>query len=384
MPQDGSPLAVVPSEEVAVSIRQVCGWCGWLIPLLGLAVLPSCGKKAAGPPAGRSAGDDGVAEAPVVEEGSLQTVFRGAAPLRDMALVPAGSTAAAPETLVAVGDLRTVVRSIDGGKTWAAVMPPDPDGPNYSTVRFGPSGDGWILSKEQVLHSGDDGATWSPCSRPSGSFYYYGALSAAGNACYMIQPPTCGAHVFCSEEEGVTWRRLEGALPRNDYSHLHFRDARRGWVVGDYGRFAFTEDGGANWTVKNFPADTGFVELEMVADDFGWMRMNRGDRLWITRNGGADWTPVDLGTRRYWEVADVDFLDAQTGLALIRKGVDGSSVLLSRDAGATWTTGFETPALLTAMAFRDLEHGWFTGEDGRIYRTVAGTSFPPNYSTSTR
>jgi photosystem II stability/assembly factor-like uncharacterized protein len=309
---------------------------------------------------------------PEIEGGPLRTAFRGDTPLLDIAIVPPASTNAEPLILVAVGESRSVLRSTDGGETWTALFPSDTEGPDYSVVQFPTAANGWILYREELLHSGDRGATWTPSGLPEQRFYYFGAISAVGEFCFMIQPPTCGATVFRTTCGGTHWRGLEGGLPRNDYGGVYFRDAQRGWVVGAYGRFAFTEDGGATWAEKDFPSETDFVELEMVTDDFGWMRADRGHegRLWITRNGGADWQTVDLGIRGHWNIMDVDFLDANTGLVLVQKGSDGSLVLLSRDAGATWTTWLDVEPVLTAMAFRDLEHGWFTGSKGRIYRTV--------------
>ena len=49
---------------------------------------------------------------------------------------------------------------------------------------------------------------------------------------------------------------------------------------------------------------------------------------------------------------------------------DGSLVLLSRDAGATWAVWMDVKPVLTAMVFRDLERGWFTSAGGRFYKTV--------------
>ncbi|MBU1693894.1 MAG: hypothetical protein KJ726_06780 [Verrucomicrobia bacterium] len=351
------------------------GWirtAGGLFLAAGLAGLVSCKEKARTDAAQEVVTEETAVTEPEVEEGPLRTAYRGENPLLDIALVPPDPADAGPLTLVAVGESRTVLRSTDGGETWSALFPSEPEGPDYGVVQFPTAADGWILYREQLLHSTDHGASWTPAALPEQRFYYFGAISAAGSQCFMIQPPTCGATVFRTDDGGARWQALEGGLPRNDYSGVYFRDARRGWVVGAYGRFAFTEDGGAAWTEKDFPSDAGFAELEMVTDEFGWMRADRGHagRLWITRNGGADWETVELGIRSYWSIMDVDFLDAKTGLVLVQQGMDGSLVLISRDAGATWMPLFEVEPILTAMAFRDLEHGWFTGAKGRIYRTV--------------
>ncbi|HOW96470.1 MAG TPA: hypothetical protein P5567_00505 [Kiritimatiellia bacterium] len=332
--------------------------------------LVSCGKKAEPPPPAQT--EEAVAPTPEVEDGPVRTAFRGETPLLDIAVVPPASTNEEPLTLVAAGESRTVLRSTDNGETWAPVLPAEKDGPDFSAVLFPTTADGWLLFREQVLHSSDRGATWTAAAVPERGFYYFGSLSAVGSQCYAIQPPTCGAKVFRTGDGGATWTALEGGLPRNDYGAVFFRDDRRGWVVGPYGRYAFTEDGGATWKTKDFPSEIGWAELEMVTDDFGWMRADRGHagRLWITRDGGSDWETVDLSIQGYWNIVDVDFLDPDTGLALAQKGADGSLVLLSRDAGATWAVWMDVKPVLTAMAFRDLDHGWFTSADGRIYKTV--------------
>ena len=341
-----------------------------LIILSLLAACSSCGRKAEPPPPVQE--QEAAAPAPEVEEGPVRTAYRGETPLLDIAFVPSPFANIPSHTLIAVGESRTVLRSTDSGETWTMALPVDPDGPDFSAVQFPTAADGWALFREQILHSSDRGATWTPAAVPERGFYYFGSLSAVGSSCYMIQPPTCGAKVFRTDDGGATWSALEGGLPRNDYGAVHFRDARRGWVVGAYGRYAFTEDGGATWQTKEFSSEMSFAELEMVTDDFGWMRADRGHegRLWITRNGGADWTTVSLGIETYWDIVDVDFLDPDTGLALVQKGSDGSRVLLSRDAGATWAVWMDVKPVLTAMVFRDLERGWFTSAGGRIYKTV--------------
>lgn len=344
----------------------------WYVVALaaGLSGSVSCGKKAEPPPPIQ---EEAVAVAePAVEDGPVRAAYRGDTPLLDLAIVPSPFAGVKSQTLVAVGESHTILRSTDNGATWSPVALRRPDAPDLSAVLFPNTDHGWILSRDQVLHSADRGATWTLAAMPERGFYYFGSISAVGSGCYLIQPPTCGATVYRTDDGGATWSALEGGLPRNDYRAVHFRDARRGWVVGAYGRYAFTEDGGATWQTKEFSSEMSFAELEMVTDDFGWMRADRGHegRLWITRNGGADWTTVSLGIETYWDIVDVDFLDPDTGLALVQKGSDGSLILLSRDAGATWAVWMDVKPVLTAMAFRDLEHGWFTSADGRIYKTV--------------
>ncbi|MBP7828989.1 MAG: hypothetical protein KA248_03635 [Kiritimatiellae bacterium] len=342
-----------------------------MLAVLGSSLLASCARKTEPPPPVQVEEEAVVAE-PEIEEGPVRTAYRGDTPLRDIAIVPSPFAGVKSQTLVAVGESHTILRSTDDGATWSPVALRRPDAPDLSAVLFPNTDHGWILSRDQVLHSADRGATWTPAAVPERGFYYFGAISAVGSGCYLIQPPTCGATVYRTDDGGAGWTALAGGLPRNDYGAVHFRNARRGWVVGAYGRFAFTGDGGATWQTKEFSSEMNFAELEMVTDEFGWMRADRGHagRLWLTRNGGADWTTVNLGVESYWSIVDVDFLDPQTGLALVQKGSDGSRVLLSRDAGATWAAWMDVKPVLTAMAFRDLERGWFTGADGRIYKTV--------------
>ncbi len=301
---------------------------------------------------------------------SLRIAYRGMRPLLDIALVPPDPGAPGARVIVAVGEARTAVRSADGGDVWAPVVPPETNGADFFAVRFADADHGWIASRDRLLHTADRGASWSEAARPPGGFYYFGAISAVGRRCFLIQPPTCGATVYCTDDGGAHWASLTCPLPRNDYAAVHFRGERTGWVAGDGGRIAATADGGASWMPLDVPNVPGFVELGMVTDTFGWARPGYGHegRLWFTRTGGADWVPADLGIRGTWTFAAVQFLDARTGYVLVQKGRDGSVLLETRDGGASWAARFEVQPVLNAMAFRDAGNAWFAGADGCVYR----------------
>jgi photosystem II stability/assembly factor-like uncharacterized protein len=64
--------------------------------------------------------------------------------------------------------LPTVIRSLDGGKTWTEVAPAAPDNGLVWTAFFA-SGESlfvWIQNRQEAYRSSDVGTTWEPFETP--------------------------------------------------------------------------------------------------------------------------------------------------------------------------------------------------------------------------
>lgn len=270
---------------------------------------------------------------------------------------------------IAIGDHHTILRTADGGRTWARVIPRQEKGPEFTQVFFTSPYHGWVVSRDAMLHSSDAGITWQAVPRPSGNFYYFGPVSATPGTVYMRQPPTYGITVYRMNETASSWTNLPGTTHRNDYAALFFLDDRYGWVAGNYGVYARTIDGGATWEAIDLSTRGYLADLSFVTPQDGWMRPLQGHEggAWRTQDGGQKWERMDAGIPPFWTIRDMQRLDAQTGFLLTDAG-DSTQIMGTTNGGVAWTTIAKLPAGVQAICFPTAEDGWAAGPSGCVQR----------------
>jgi len=206
-----------------------------------------------------------------------------------------------------------------------------------------------------------------------------------------------------------------------DLNTVYFIDSKRGWVGGDEGFLAFTDDAGASWIERPLGVthaindvyfvgkDNGFVlaggsifgtsdgghtwreaykfsptEFEGATPELYSLRFNGKKRGWvvgsasrgdiivnsilaITRDGGTTWQVLHAPTNK--ELIHIDFVDEKRGWIV---GA-GGTILHTDDAGESWIRqGSDTGATLYHVDFRNEKQGWVVGERGAILRTDDG------------
>ncbi len=227
------------------------------------------------------------------------------------------------------------------------------------------------------------------------------------------------AAVVCHAQSGWTSSRVSSG--GKDLNAVYFVDSKHGWVAGDSGFLAYTDDGGASWIERRLGGDHSINDISFVNKDNGvalaggsifetsdgghsWreahkfaasefdgatpelysLRFNGKKRGWvvgsasrgdeivnsilaITRNGGATWQVLHAPTNQ--ELIHIAFVDDKRGWIV---GA-GGAILHTEDAGETWTKqNSETDATLYHVDFRNDKEGWTVGEKGTILRTDDG------------
>jgi photosystem II stability/assembly factor-like uncharacterized protein len=225
----------------------------------------------------------------------------------------------------------------------------------------------------------------------------------------------CATGASAAQSGWISTRVSSGG---KDLNAVYFLDSKRGWVGGDAGFLAYTDDGGANWIERRLgishaindvyfvSKDSGFVLAgnsifetsdgghswrnahSFAASDFGGatpelysLRFNGKKRGWvvgsasrgdivvnsilaITRDGGVTWQVLHAPTDQ--ELIHIDFVDDKRGWIV---GA-GGAILHTEDAGETWAKQpSETKATLYHVDFRNEKQGWVVGERGTILRT---------------
>lgn len=228
----------------------------------------------------------------------------------------------------------------------------------------------------------------------------------------------CGSGVVWAQ---AGWTATHIASGGRDLNTVYFIDSKRGWVAGDGGYMAFTEDAGSSWVERPLGATHAINDIYFVGKDSGFalaggsifetsdgghawresykfsptefegaepelysLRFNGKKRGWvvgsasrgdivvnsilaITRDGGSSWQVLHPPTNQ--ELIHIDFVDEKQGWIV---GA-GGAILHTDDAGESWTRQpSDSSATLYHVDFRNERQGWVVGERGTILRTDDG------------
>jgi photosystem II stability/assembly factor-like uncharacterized protein len=181
---------------------------------------------------------------------------------------------------------------------------------------------------------------------------------------------------------GISAQNLwkSGRIEANgDLVAVYFTSPTRGWVAGDNGYLAFTEDGGQTW--RRYPLDTteNINEIYFRNEKNGYLVAGR--KMFITNDSGRTWQetliyrPGDFrsGTP---EFLSIRFADKKYGYvigSILNRNGDVIDSLLMRtdDEGTTWRRQIApTKAELFHLDFSGNSHGWIVGDKGVILATT--------------
>lgn len=183
-------------------------------------------------------------------------------------------------------------------------------------------------------------------------------------------------------QSGWTVRRLPSG--GRDLNAVYFNDSKRGWIGGDEGYLARTEDSGVTWTEQRLPTRNSINDVYYVSKEKGFVLA--GETIFSTSDSGLIWqqahtfSPADFrgavpelyslrfdGKKRGWVVGSVSRGEV----------VEDSILAITRDGGASWQV-LQAPSRqeLIHIDFVDDKNGWIVGAGGAILRTTdAGESW---------
>ena len=229
------------------------------------------------------------------------------------------------------GGRGTILKTEDGGKTWARKMARS-DAP--ATGRRGRGGIRANLMGIQMISETT------------------GFIAGSENT---ILKTTDGGETWVGSSE-----RARVGETRNNLEDIWFVSPTTGWVVGSFGTLMHTTDGGEGWEKRNPGFDNNLFGLYFHDENTGWICGQEGLIL-HTADGGATWNQQE--TESYDDLHDIIFVDAMVGWA-----VGGfNSVLHTTDGGKTWTiSNIPGSANLKGVHATDQNNCWAVNDWGVI------------------
>jgi len=316
-----------------------------------------------------------------------------------------------------------ILRTTDGGSHWNDVTPRGARLGTWTTV-FLDADNAWLASSLQpgsptndfsveIYRTSDGGRNWSRVGMFVAGWGFPGAIDFVDRQhgwLLMKQDgslQTPGADmmaVYGTADGGASWKKLSetdtSGLPDHlpqacSKTQLVFLNATTGWIQGGCGAgggyFLYvTRDGGGNWTavalrvpqLGTTSCDCSIESLRFWDKQHGALVLNgayqdaRGyaqNFLYTTTDGGRSW---QLGPLLPTNAFSVFFLDATHGWTLNAKA---NTLLFTGDGGQHWSTAGTIPSnsngVVTDFQFVSAQVGWTFGADSRglpILTTVDG------------
>ena len=284
----------------------------------------------------------------------------------------------------------SLLRTTDGGQSWADASPPGNNGMFYS-ASFLTGQQGWITTNDgqsgYVIATRDGGQSWDAPV----------AVTTAGwsNPGICFADPLHGVLITSSRElryttdGGVTWQASQGWPATRQVGTLSkalIRPGGVGWAAGVAGSVARTTDYGAHWTLVSSSLtglDARITRLETPEPEVAWAFVPEGRLVLRTAAAADTWEKQELAFRApavSWasaELTTASFPDADTAYVAGVDSIPGSPrrafLLRTTDAGLTWGRLPVPPAGgFTALRFRDGQNGVVIDTARRALRTTDG------------
>ncbi|MEU6260466.1 oxidoreductase [Streptomyces sp. NPDC047043] len=223
-----------------------------------------------------------------------------------------------------------------------------------------------------VLRSVDGGRSWQDVTPPGGTLYQFRDVEAfdRNHALVLAVPREPGpTRFYRTADGGVSWQlvfRDPNPSPDALYDCMAFFDHRRGLAVGDTAGSEFlpiqaTVDGGRTWRLaptRGMPAAvpgdgalaSGTCLVTQGRNDawFGTAGIQTGTphspQVFHTRNGGRTWTVADTPIPASTGIASMAFRDRRHGLAVGGNvsNFDEGFAARTSDGGKSWALA-DTP-----------------------------------------
>jgi len=302
-----------------------------------------------------------------------------------------GLSVVSPSVAWASGQQGTVIRTVDGGRTWMAGTVAGAATLDLRAIAAISARTAFAMSigdSSRIFRTTDGGRTWSPrfVSTRKGSFLDAIRFWDARHGIAVSDPVDGKFLVVTTSDGGDTWQEApaaamppalsnEGAFAASG-SCLAVRSRGDAWFVtggASIARVFHSTDFGKSWTVSNSPirsesAAQGIFSVAfrdamhgvISGGDYGKAALG-GRNVALTSDGGRTWTLVDSAASPQGFRSAVDFVPGTKGHELVAVGLNGTD--RSHDGGLTWTATDSVP--YNSLQFNG-RTGFVVGPKGRV------------------
>jgi photosystem II stability/assembly factor-like uncharacterized protein len=298
-----------------------------------------------------------------------------------------GISAVSERVAWASGAGGTVLRTLDGGATWAKIPVPGAETMDFRDIDAFSERVAYALSiglgeASRIYKTMDGGANWTLQLANNDPKVFLDAMAFwDASRGIAFSDSVDGQLVIFRTTDGQHWERIppgslppalpgEGAFAASGTNvAMHGRD--RVWIGTGASRVLRSTDAGRTWAVSPAPlatsASAGIFSIAfrdathgiVVGGDYQ-KETDAVDNVAVTSDGGVTWTLIkEKGLSGYRSVVAPVPGDARTWVAVGPSGADSSS-----DDGRTWSPvrseGYDT------LSFAPGPVGWAAGNGGRI------------------
>jgi photosystem II stability/assembly factor-like uncharacterized protein len=284
----------------------------------------------------------------------------------------------------------TVIRTVDGGKTWNVNTVPGAEKLDFRDIEAFDANTAYILSigngdSSRIYKTTDGGKTWNLQFKNTDEKAFFDAIACWDrNNCIAMSDPVDGKFPLIETANGgKIWQPIDSSkMPPAKNGEAAFaasgtclitQGKRNTFLVtgGSAARVFSSHDRGHSWSVAETPivkgtSGSGIFSIAMFDDKNGvivggnYEKPDEAtDDLAFTYDGGKTWT-LRQGLTGYR--SGVTYVDKKTIIAVGTNGTD-----ISRDGGKTWEKiGDEN---LNAVAAKGKRAVWAVGPKGLVVRS---------------
>ena len=315
-----------------------------------------------------------------------------------------GLSVVSDKVVWASGTGGSVIRTIDGGKTWKVMEVPGAIKLDFRDVEAFDANTAYILSigngdASRIYKTVDGGVTWKLQFTNTNAKAFFDAIACWDkNNCIAMSDPVDGHYVLISTSDGgANWKQIvSNQLPAAKDGEAAFAASGsclyltpNGTVFlvsgGTDARVFRSSDRGQTWTVAGTPitkgtAGSGIFSIAFRNDLHGTVvggnyekPADSANNLAFTRDGGKSWYAGE-GLSGYR--SSVAYIDDRTIIAVGTNGTD-----ISTDRGGTWKKISDEN--LNSVAARGKNAVWAVGPNGVVVRLTSTTGTNQAVSNST-
>ena len=284
----------------------------------------------------------------------------------------------------------TVVRTVDGGKTWDVVTVPGAEKLDFRDIEAFDANTAYILSignseNSRIYKTIDGGATWKLQFTNKDEKAFYDAIACWDRRnCIAMSDPVNGRFPLIETKDGTNWSLMpheqlpaakedEAAFAASGTCLIAFGRSTAFLVSGGTDAHIFrSDDRGKTWSVVDAPltkgsASAGVFSIAMRDRQIGVIvggdYQNPDDaanNVAFTADGGKTWT---LGNGLKGYRSGVAFVEKDTYIAVGTNGVD-----ISSDGGRKWQP--MTKENLNAVQSKSPKATWAAGPKGLVMKLL--------------